>query len=149
VSYLGQSIHNYPNEIISRLSSQQTHDKIHGNLFPLPLMHLQWLQQSSRSLMFSFDSLTSVAKSNILGNVPLHTIPPISGLQIMVHLIPSWMNGISKLMCFTKYLIFQLLDVRHPDPSFVSQYSFIIFQKLGDFSSLMLRLISWIFSSST
>jgi hypothetical protein len=99
--------------------------------------------------MFSFDSLTSVAKSNILGNVPLHTIPPISGLQIMVHLIPSWMNGISKLMCFIKYLIFQLLDVRDPDPSFVSQYSFIIFQKLGDFSSLMLRLISWIFSSST
>jgi hypothetical protein len=48
--------------------------------------------------MFSFDSLTNVAKSNILGNISLHTIPPISGLEIMVHLIPSWMNGISRLM---------------------------------------------------
>jgi hypothetical protein len=48
--------------------------------------------------MFSLDSLTSITKSNILGNVSLHFIPPISGLKIMVHLIPSWMNGISRLM---------------------------------------------------
>jgi hypothetical protein len=51
-------------------------------------------------LMFSFNSLTSVAKSNIIGNVSLHTIPPISGLEIVAYLIPSWMNGISRLMCF-------------------------------------------------
>jgi hypothetical protein len=69
--------------------------------------------------MFSLDSLTSAAKSNILGNVSHHSIPPISGLEIMVHLILSWMNGISRLMCFMKYLILQFLDVRHIDPSFV------------------------------
>jgi hypothetical protein len=79
--------------------------------------------------MFSLDSLTSVAKSNVLGHVSLHSIPPISGLEIMVHLIPSWMNGISGLMCFTKYLILQLLDVRHTNPSFVPQHSFLIFRK--------------------
>jgi hypothetical protein len=129
VSYLGQLIHNYPNGILSRLSFQQTHDKIHGNLFPLPLWHFQWLQQSSRSLMFSLNSLTSVTKSNILSNSSLHSIPPISGLEIMVHLIPSWMNGIRRSICFTKYLILQLLDVRHTNPSFVSQHSFIIFWK--------------------
>jgi hypothetical protein len=56
-------------------------------------------------LMLSFDSLTSVTKGNILSNVSLHTVPPISGLEIKVHLIPSRMNGISRLMCFTKYLI--------------------------------------------
>jgi hypothetical protein len=39
-------------------------------------------------LMFSFDSLTSFTKSNILDNVSLHSIPPISGFEIMVHLIP-------------------------------------------------------------
>jgi hypothetical protein len=55
--------------------------------------------------MLGLDSLTSVAKSNILGNASFHTIPPKSGLEIMVHLIPYGMNGISKLMCFTKYLI--------------------------------------------
>jgi hypothetical protein len=69
--------------------------------------------------MFSLDSLTSVTKSHILGNVSLHSIPPIGGLEIMVHLIPSWMNGISRLMRFTKYLILQLLDVRHTNPPLV------------------------------
>jgi hypothetical protein len=34
--------HNYPNGIISRLSSRQSHDKFHGNLSPLPHKHL-WL----------------------------------------------------------------------------------------------------------
>jgi hypothetical protein len=99
VSYLGQSIHNHKNGIVSRLSSRQTHHKIHGNVFPLLLKHLQMLLQSSKSLMLDFDSLTSVTKSNILGNVSLHTIPPISGLEIVVHLIPSWITGISGLMC--------------------------------------------------
>jgi hypothetical protein len=43
VSYLGQSIHNYQDGIISRLSFQQTYDKIHGNFFLLSLRHLQRL----------------------------------------------------------------------------------------------------------
>jgi hypothetical protein len=79
--------------------------------------------------MFSLDSLTSVAKSNILGNVSLHPVPPICDLEIMVHLIPPWMNGINRLMCFTKYLIFQFLDVRNTNPSPVPQHTFLIFQK--------------------
>jgi hypothetical protein len=63
--------------------------------------------------MLSFNSLTSVKKSNILGNVSLHTIPPISDLEIMVHLIPSRMNRISGIGSLLKYLILQFLDVRH------------------------------------
>jgi hypothetical protein len=82
--------------------------------------------------MLILDSLASVAKCNILNNVSLHPIPPICGLEIMVHLVPSWMNGISRLMCFTKYLILQFLD---NTPSSSSEM-------LGDFSSLILRLIS-------
>jgi hypothetical protein len=79
--------------------------------------------------MLDFDSLTSVTKSNILGNVSLHTIPPISDLEVMIYLIPSWMNGISELMSLMKYLILQLLDVRHTDLSFVPQHSLIILRK--------------------
>jgi hypothetical protein len=47
----------------------------------------------------------------------------------MVHLIPSWINGISRLMCLTKYLILQFLNIRHTDPPFVPQHTFLIFQK--------------------
>jgi hypothetical protein len=81
--------------------------------------------------MFSLDSLTSVVKSNILGNISLHSIPPISGFEIMVHLIPSLVNGISRLMRFTKYLILQLLDARHTNPLLVPQHTFLILQKTG------------------
>jgi hypothetical protein len=69
--------------------------------------------------MFSLDSMTSVAKSNILGSISLHSIPPIGGLEIVAHLIPSWMNGISRLMRLMKYLILQLLDARHTNPPLV------------------------------
>jgi hypothetical protein len=98
--------------------------------------------------MLGFDSLTSVAKGNILGNVSLHTVPPISGLEIMVHLIPSRMNGISGLVSLMKYLILQLPDVRHTNPPLVPKHTFIILQETRCFASLMLRFISWIFSSS-
>jgi hypothetical protein len=77
--------------------------------------------------MLGFNMLTSVGKGNILSNGSLHTIPPISGLEIMVHLIPSWMNGMSRLMCIMKYLILQLLDIRYTNPSLVPQHTFIIF----------------------
>jgi hypothetical protein len=80
--------------------------------------------------MFSLDSLTSVANSNILGNISFHSIPPISGPKIMVHLIPFWMNGIRRLMCLMKYLILQFLDVRHKDHLFVPQHTFLIFRKI-------------------
>jgi hypothetical protein len=129
VRYLGQSIHNLPNGIVARLSSRQSHDKMYGNLFPPPLKHLQWLQQSCSSLMLGFDLLTTVISNNIVDNVSLHTTPPISGFEIMVHLIPSWMYGISGFMSLTKCLILQLLDVRPKDPSFVPQHSLIILYK--------------------
>jgi hypothetical protein len=69
--------------------------------------------------MLDFDLVTSVAKSNILDNISLHTIPPIRDLEIMVHLTPSLVDGISGLVSLTKYIILQLLDVGHTDPSLV------------------------------
>jgi hypothetical protein len=47
----------------------------------------------------------------------------------MLHLIPSWMNGISRLMRFTKYLILQFLDARHTYPPLVPQHTFLILQE--------------------
>jgi hypothetical protein len=81
--------------------------------------------------MLRLDSLTGVTKSNILDNISLHPIPPISCLEITVPIIPSKMNGISGLMSLSKYLILQFLDIRHIDPSFVPQHSLVIFHKSG------------------
>jgi hypothetical protein len=79
--------------------------------------------------MLGFDSLTSVAKGNILSNISLHTVPPIGGLEIMVHHVPSGKNGISGLMSLTQYLILQLLDVRNTNPPHVPQHSFIVLRE--------------------
>jgi hypothetical protein len=77
--------------------------------------------------MLDLDSLTCVAKSNILGNISLNSVPPIVCLEIMVHLIPSEMNGISGLMSLSEYLILQFFDVRHTNLSFVPQHSLVVF----------------------
>jgi hypothetical protein len=81
--------------------------------------------------MLGLDSLIGAAKGNILGNVSLHSLPPIGCLVIMVHLIPSWMNGISGLVSLSKYLFLQLLDGRHTNPSFVPQLTWVIFLQSG------------------
>jgi hypothetical protein len=135
-------------ESFSRLSPRQCHDKIPDNLFPLG--YLQRLQQSSRSSTIGHVSLTDVTKKgNILGNFSLHSIAPIGCLEVFVHLIPSWMIGISGIVSLLKYLILQFLDVRHTCNSFVPQYSFIISLNSGDFFFLIMCFISWIFSSSS
>jgi hypothetical protein len=54
--------------------------------------------------MLGLDFLTGVAKDNILGNISVHFVPPIGCLDIMVHLIPYWVNGISKFVSLSKYL---------------------------------------------
>jgi hypothetical protein len=87
-----------------------------------------------------FDSLTSVTKGNILGNVSPQNVPPISGIEIMVHLIPSRMNRISGLMSLTKYLILQLPDVRHTNPPLVPQHTFIILRETTRFFFLDVSL---------
>jgi hypothetical protein len=81
------------------------------------------------SLMLGLDSLTGVAKGNILGNISLHSVAPIGCLEISVHLIPSRMNGISGLVSLMKYLFLQFLDIRHTNPSFVPQSTLVIFHK--------------------
>jgi hypothetical protein len=77
--------------------------------------------------MLNLDSLTVVAK----GNISLHFIPSIDCLEIMVHLIPSSINGIRRLVSLLKYLILQLIDIRHTYPFFVPQYTLVIFRKSG------------------
>jgi hypothetical protein len=55
--------------------------------------------------MLSLDSLIGVTMGNIPDNISLHSIPPIGYLETMVHLIPSWVNEISRFMGLSKYLV--------------------------------------------
>jgi hypothetical protein len=88
--------------------------------------------------MLGLDSLTGVAKGNIFCNISLHSVPPVGCLEILVPLIPSWMNGISGLVSLSKYLILQFLDVRHTNSSFVPQHTLVIFHKSGQLLFLII-----------
>jgi hypothetical protein len=61
------------------------------------------------------------------------------------------MNGISGIVSLLKYLIIQLLDVRHTDPSFVPQYALIIFRETRRllFLNIMLYLMDPLVSQLT
>jgi hypothetical protein len=93
--------------------------------------------------MLGLDSLPGVAKSNKLDNISLHSVPSIGCLEVLVHLIPPCMNGISMLVSLSKYLIPQLLDVRHTNPSFIPQHTLVIFHKYGRllFLDIALRIL--------
>jgi hypothetical protein len=143
-------VHNFPKGIISKLSPREYHSKIHcSNHFSLPLKYLQRLQNLGGSLMLGLDFLAGVAKINILSNISLHSISPTCCLKISVHLIPSWVNGQSRLVSLSVYLTFnslmsstQILPLYHNTPSSSSVNP-------GDFSSLISHFIFLIFSSSS
>jgi hypothetical protein len=81
--------------------------------------------------MLYLDSLTGVTKGHIFYNISFHTIPQVGCLEILVHLIPSWMIGISRIVSLSLYHILQLFNIRHINPSFVPQHSLAILLKSG------------------
>jgi hypothetical protein len=55
--------------------------------------------------MFCLTSPTGVIKSNKLYYITLHPIPSVGGPEAVIHLIASWMNGVSRIMGFLEYRI--------------------------------------------
>jgi hypothetical protein len=102
----------------NRLECKATCYKVHPNLIPLPLRNLQRLQQTCGPLMLCIISLTTATYSNILCDLPFHTVSLESFLQVLVHLLTARMYGIS---CFMGYLEDQLpdrLDIENTQPAF-------------------------------
>jgi hypothetical protein len=58
--------------------------------------------------MISFNSPTDVTFSHILCNLALHSSPPKILLQVLVHFALSWMDNISRAMCFMHDLLMEL-----------------------------------------
>jgi hypothetical protein len=64
------------------------------------------------------DSLTTVTYSNILYDLPFHTIPPESFLQVLVHLLAARVYGVSCLMRFLENQLLKQFDVKNTQPIF-------------------------------
>src|SRR4051812_16483235 len=74
------------------LRSRKTGDEVHLNLVPFPFRNREWLQSSSRSLMFCFHATANVTFINITSNVLLHVRPPVPLSNVLVHLGTTRVN---------------------------------------------------------
>ena len=95
----GESIHNHPNDIVVDLSTGQTDNEVHGDVFPLPFRYKQRLKSFGRFLMFCLHFLTCKTLGHKFNYVFLHTSPLIVFFDDMVHLGTIGMHFISRIMC--------------------------------------------------
>ena len=65
--------------------------------------------------MFSFNSRTSQATSNIESDIPIHTRPPVLVTKILVHFIGTGMNRIPGFVGFVHYNLSQIGPLRDPN----------------------------------
>src|SRR3954469_24449253 len=129
----GQSVHYDPDRVISPTRSRQSGDKVHSNGIPFPFRNLQWLQQSSGSLMSCLESLTYITLGDIASDFSLHLMPPKLLLQILIHLRSFGVDRIKSIMSFLQNNFFQLRICWYTKASFVPQNSFI-FDESGYFA---------------
>src|SRR4051812_8315060 len=126
MGYLGEHVHYYPDGVVASRGLWKCHDEVHTDVVPLPLRNLQRLQQSRGLLMFGLDSVAYVAAGNIIGNILWHPVPPKYGLHILIHLGASRVNGVCRLVCFSQYLLPQVVLVWYTDPVFEPQYILLV-----------------------
>src|SRR3954463_9945592 len=123
----GQSVHYYPDRVIFPTRSRQSGDKLHSNRIPFPFRNLQWLQQSSGSLLSCLDSLTYITLGDITSDFSLHLMPPKLLFQILIHLSSSGVDRIKSIMSFLQNYFFQFKICWYTKGSFVPQNSFFVF----------------------
>src|SRR3954471_7912404 len=92
MSNLGESVDDDKDGIMTLPRSRKTGDEVHLNLVPFPFRNREWLQSSSRSLMFCLDAMTNVTFINITSNVLLHARPPVPLTNVLVHLGTTRVN---------------------------------------------------------
>src|SRR3954470_2652849 len=96
----GESVDDDKDSIMTLLRSRKTGDEVHFNLVPFPFRNREWLQGSSRSLMFCLHATVNVTFINITSNVLLHIRPPVPLTKVLVHLGTTRVNRQRSIMRF-------------------------------------------------
>ena len=81
--------------------------KIHHDVLPLPLSHLQWLKLPCWLLVLSLNLLTRETSSNKVPYVSLHSAPVVLTTKILVHLRATWMHDKSRAVKLPENLLSQ------------------------------------------
>src|SRR3954468_10375501 len=92
MSNLGESVDDDKDGTMTLLRSRKTGDKVHLNLVPFPFRNREWLQSSSRYLMFCLDATANVILINITNNVLFHVRQPVPLRNVLVHLGTAGVN---------------------------------------------------------
>ena len=116
-----ESIHNYPNGIVAGLSTMQTDNEIHGDVFLLPFQFRQRLKSSCRFLMFCLHLLAHETFGYKFCYVFLHTRPPIIFFDGSVDLGTTRVHSISRTMGFFHNSFSQIINIRHTNLAFHHQ----------------------------
>src|SRR3954465_11146025 len=99
MSNLGQVINDNNDSIVALLRSRKTRDKVHLYVVPLPLRNLEWLKQPCWLLVLCLHSPAHITLGDKTGNIPLHTSPPKTLLEILIHLGATRVDGQFRIRC--------------------------------------------------
>src|SRR6266508_6766689 len=90
--------------------------------------------------MLGLDPFACVAQRHIFCNIPFHSIPPIIFLKILIHLGTSRMNGIGRLMGFTKNSLAEDFNIWYTYSLLKPYCTLLIFTEMWSFSFFHLPL---------
>ena len=105
---LREPVYYHPYRIMLLLCSLQVGHKVHRDVLPLPLSHLQWMKQPCWLLVFSLNLLTRETSSNKVPYVSLHPVSIVLTTKILVHLRATWMHGKPRAVKLPENLLSQI-----------------------------------------
>src|SRR4051812_23404254 len=89
MSNLGESVNDDKDGIMTLLRSRKTGDEVHFNLVPFPFRNREWLQSTSRSLMFVLNAKATATLNNITMTVFFHVRPPAPINNVLVLVVTT------------------------------------------------------------
>ena len=114
---LRESLHYHPNHIIFLRCPWKVGHKIHRDVLPLPLSHLQRLKKPCWLLVLSLNLLTRETSSHKVPYVSLHPSLVILTMKILVHLRATWMYCKSRVVKLPENILSQIGQLGNHYPS--------------------------------
>ena len=114
---LREPVHYHLYHIMSLRCPWQVGQKIHLDMLPLPLSHLQWLKQLCWPLVLSLNLLTRETSSKKVPYVSLHPALVVLAMKILVHLHVTWMHDKARAVKLPENLLSKIDQLGNHYPS--------------------------------
>ena len=98
MSHFGKLVNDNKHSIISTLGLRKTSHKVHLDMVKLPFRNSKRLEETSWPLVFCFHSSADITFIHELSNLALHSSPPISLLEVLIHLRAPRVDGEERIV---------------------------------------------------